>query len=521
MQGTAIAEGDEFLRKFLWLLPLSALSMTACGSGGVKSPFGQGEATEVPAGALKAAVKDEQSRRFYEANGWQAAWSKGLEKELAEAIRNAPRHALLQSMFLDGQVPSDPAQREARLTKAALSYASALAFGRVDPVKTAEVYTLPRPQGDLAAGLTKAIADKKLAPWLDSLAPQTDEYRALSAAFLHYAQLASSGGDQGVAEGKPIKPGERDPRVAQLVEALKTNGYLAADAQLPAGEQRYLPAVASAVKAMQADFGLKADGVLGPDTLAILNTGATERARQIAVNMERRRWLAREMPETRIDVNTAATVLEYWRDGKLRNRRNVVVGQPDWETPQLGSPMFQLVAHPTWTVPESIEQDELASKSPAYFASQNIVREGGKLVQQPGPKNALGAVKFDLKNDEAIYLHDTPAKALFTTNERHRSHGCVRVQDALGFARLIAGDDGVLDAFDKAFTSKPNDPSFVSLKKQIPVRLLYHTAFLDQSGQIAFRTDVYGWDHDVAVALGRPQATRYRLKRQTHGDVGP
>jgi murein L,D-transpeptidase YcbB/YkuD len=510
-----------FLRKFLWLLALAALPLTACGSGGVKSPFGQGEAAEVSASALKAAVKDEDVRRFYAASGWQAAWSKDLEKALTEAIHMAPKHALLQKMFLEGAVPTDPAQREAALTKAAMSYASALAFGRVDPARTAEVYTLPRPKVDLAAGLAKAVADKDLAAWLDSLAPQTDEYRALSAAFLHYAQLASTGDVEGVGQGKPIKPGQRDPRVTQLVEALKTNGYLAADAKLPAGEQRYLPAIALAVKTMQEDFGLKADGVVGPDTLEILNTGATERARQIAVNMERRRWLARTLPETRIDVNTAATFLEYWRDGKLRNRRNVVVGQPDWETPQLASPMFQLVAHPTWTVPDSIEQDELATKSAAYVASQNIVREGGKLVQQPGPKNALGAVKFDLKNDEAIYLHDTPAKALFGTNERHKSHGCVRVHDALGFARLIAGDDGVRDKFDKAFLSKPNDPSFVSLNKQIPVRLLYHTAFLDESGQIAFRTDVYGWDHDVAVALGRPQATRYKLKRQAHGDVGP
>lgn len=507
------------MRKPLYLLIFAALSTSGCGSG--EAPWTGDKAAQVSVSALQAAATDPDVRRFYAANNWQAVWSEGLAKQLTESIRLAPKHALLQDMFMPKALPQDGAGREVALTKVAMAYASALANGRVDPAKIAEVYTLPRPKADLAAGLRQAVTDENIGQWLDSLAPQTAEYQALSKAFLHYAQLASSGEDQSIGAGKPIKPGATDQRIVPLVQALKDNGYLPANAALSSGQPRYGPAIVQAVKAMQEDFGLKADGVVGPDTLQILNTGATERARQVAVNMERRRWLSRGLPATRIDVNTAATFLEYWRDGQLRNRRKVVVGQPDWETPQLGSPMFQLVAHPTWTVPDSIEKDELAGKSAAYFASQNIVRKNGKLVQMPGPKNALGAVKFDLKNDEAIYLHDTPAKALFAANERHRSHGCVRVEDALGFARMVARDDGILNQFDKAFHTKPDDPSFVPLKREIPVRLMYHTAFLDDGGQIAFRTDVYGWDHDVAVALGRPQAARHRLKRQSHGDIGP
>lgn len=510
------------MRKSLSVLLFAAFSISACDSAGIQSPFEGGEAPAVAADALKAAASDPDVRRFYEATGWRPVWSKALAKSLTEAIHVAPRHALLADMFMPKAIPSDPAGREAALTKAALSYASALSFGRADPAKTAEVYTLSRPKRDVAGALAEALAGKKpdLNAWFDSLAPQTDEYRKLSEAFLHYAQLASKAADKDIRAGKPIKPGASDARVGGLVEALNTNGYLPSNAALAPGEQRYLPAIVQAVRAMQEDFGLKADGVVGPDTLQILNTGATERARQIAANMERRRWLARDLPATRIDVNTAATFLEYWRDGALRDRRNVVVGQPDWETPQLESSMFQLVAHPTWTVPKSIEEEELADKGGGYFASQNIVRKNDRFVQMPGPKNALGAVKFDLKNDEAIYLHDTPAKPLFAANERHKSHGCVRVQDAVGFARLVARDDGVLDKFDQAFLEKPDDESFVSLKTQFPVRLLYHTVFLDPAGQLAFRTDVYGWDEDVAVALGQPQATRHKLRRKS-GDIGP
>jgi len=136
---------------------------------------------------------------------------------------------------------------------------------------------------------------------------------------------------------------------------------------------------------------------------------AGERARQIAVNLERLRWLDRDPPATRIDVNTAAAFLEYRRNGALRDRRNVVVGQPDWETPQLGSPIFQLVAHPIWRVPDSILEDELKEKSPAYLAEQGMEWRDDRLVQLPGPKNSLGQVKFDMRNDQAIYLHDTAA----------------------------------------------------------------------------------------------------------------
>jgi murein L,D-transpeptidase YcbB/YkuD len=512
----------SFLRQSTPVLIFATLSLAACGSGGVKTPFGGGDVADLSTDALRSAASDPNVRAFYAATNWQPVWSKSLAKQLTEAIQQAPKHALLPDMFLPKAIPQDPAQREIALTKAALSYASALAKGRVDPAKTAEVYTLPRPNTDVARGLAQTLGDgkAKLADWFDGLAPQTDEYRALSQAFLHYAQLASSQQDEDIGEGKPIKPGATDPRVTPLVEALKTNGYLPQNATLSSDHPRYAPAIVKAVQAMQTDFGLKSDGIVGPDTLQILNTGATERARQIAVNMERRRWLTRDLPPTRVDVNTAATFLEYWRDGKLKSRRNVVAGQPGKETPQLGSPMFRLVAHPTWTVPVSIAKEELAGKSAGYFASQNMVQKDGMYVQMPGPKNALGAVKFDLKNDQAIYLHDTPAKALFSANERHRSHGCVRVEDALGFARMIAQDDGILDEFDKAFREKPNQESFVTLNRQIPVRLMYHTVFLDRSGQLAFRTDAYGWDQDVAIALGRPQAVRHKLKAKS-GDIGP
>ena len=169
-------------------------------------------------------------------------------------------------------------------------------------------------------------------------------------------------------------------------------------------------------------------------------------------------------------------------------------------------------------MPKSIEEDELADKGAGYLRANNMVRKGGWIVQMPGPKNALGQVKLDMQNDESIYLHDTPAKALFAENERHRSHGCVRVANAVQFARMIAEHDGILPDFDKAMAT--GDETFISLSKQIPVRLLYHSAFFDGS-RVQFRTDAYGWDEDVAVALGHKSRGRRTIRQHERGDFGP
>ena len=477
----------------------------------------QTEPSTVSAEALRAAVKDADVRRFYEARNWAAAWDANRIAGLTAALAQAKRHALDHVPFLPASVPDDPAAREAALTKAALAYAKALAQGVIEPKRIWQIYTVPRPKAaDTAGGLNAALEQGKLGEWLDSLAPQDEEYRALSAAYLDQLERLAASPD--IEGGKLIKIGQSDPRIPALAQALEANGYLATQEDKQAAQaERYTREIAQGVARLQADYGIEADGVVGPETLEVLNTGPAERARQIAVNLERRRWLDRNPPATRIDVNTAGTFLDYWRGGSLRDRRRVVVGQPDWETPQLGSPIFQLVANPTWTVPESIEAEEIAPKGPGYLARNNMIRRNGRIVQLPGPENSLGQVKFDMKNDHAIYLHDTPAKPLFAENERHRSHGCIRVEDALGFAQMLAGDDGVLPAFQEAMLGREEE--FVEMKEEVPVRLLYHTVFLD-GGALHFRTDAYGWDEDLAAALSLKKRTRRPLKARG-GDIGP
>ncbi len=511
------------------LLALAGCDMGSGQSGGSSAP------PTIAAEELRSAVTDARARAFYEARNWQAAWGEAQAEALTAAIGEARRHGLDPRRYLRPvDAARSPAAREAALTGAALAYADALARGQADPKRLHEIYELPRPEVDVAAGLAAAVQAGNVPEWLAGLAPQDAEYRALSEAYMRYSREAAGQQAPALSGGDSIHVGDRDPRMPAIVASLRSHGYLpeTQPAQAGGGQQQgqadgqlYTQELAAAVRRVQQDYGLQPDGVIGGGTLDILNTTARDLARQLAVNLERRRWLTRNPTGTRIDVNTAAAFLEYWRDGRLADRRIVVVGQPGWETPPLASPIVRLVANPPWNVPESIEQDELLAKGPAYLAENNFSRNSsGRLVQAPGPRSALGLVKFDMQNRHAIYLHDTPSKQGFTRAERHMSHGCIRVHDAVGFATMLAEHDGKRAEFERALARRNDEgeprEGAIQLSNQIPVRLLYHTAFVDNGGQLRFRPDPYGWDERVAEALGLAPRQRPQLRR-IRGDVGP
>lgn len=493
-------------------LVVITLALAGCGSEGASA----GSPPPVAAEALREAAGGGAAGAFYEKNGWQAAWTPESADTLRDALASRSRHGLDRAPL--GVLPPEAAgaaERDAGLTKLALAYAGALATGAADPTKLYEVYTVARPKVDVAQGLQQALQQGKLKDWLDGLAPQDDRYKALSEAYLRFREEAGGDKQPDIAPvEKPIAMGESNPRVPQIVARLVESGYLAR----PVAGARYTPAIANGVKQLQADFGVNPDGLIGGDTLAVLNMSAADRARTVAVAMERQRWLARTPPATRIDVNLATATLQFYRDGALVDERKVVVGDPETETPQLQSPMFRLAANPTWTVPRSIQEKELAPKGDAYLSKNNMKWEDGWIVQQPGPENSLGLVKFDMQNEHAIYLHDTPAKTLFDKNQRQLSHGCVRVYDALGFATMLAEMEGVTAEWEQARAT--GEETFVKLPRQIPVRLLYDTAIVDANGAVVVRTDPYGWNDAVAQKIGFRAGTQARF-RSEGSDVGP
>ncbi|HWW59411.1 MAG TPA: L,D-transpeptidase family protein [Sphingopyxis sp.] len=443
-----------------------------------------------------------------------ARWSNATAKQLRKAIDRRAAHGLDRMRFA---VEGDPgsAEDQAALTRSALRYAAALARGASDPVKLNSIYTVPRPNPDLQRGLAEALAKGKIDDWLDGLAPQDDNYRALSKAYLALRKQGDAPAPVIPEAGKPLEPGATDPRMPAIANQLVASGYLD---RASAQDGRYGPAMVKAVQRMQADYGIKPDGVIGTDAIEILNLSDADRARAIAVAMERMRWLDRNPPETRIDVNLASARLAYWRGGKLADSRKVVVGEPGTETPQLGSPIYRLVANPTWTVPRSIQNKEIAGKGAGYLRRNNMAWKDGWIVQQPGPENSLGLVKFDMQNEHQIYLHDTPAKQLFGEVQRQRSHGCVRVEDALGFAAMLARDEGISGEWETARAT--GKESFVPLPRAIPVRLLYQTVLFDEAGEPVIRADPYGWNYRVSAALGFPASAGHRL-RPSGSDVGP
>lgn len=420
-------------------------------------------------------------------------WTPAELDTLRRAFDSADRHALNPVAFSAALERGADAR-----TAAAEAWARALALGLVNPASLHNIFTLERRQLDVVAGLRVARASGRLAEWLESLPPADAVYAALSQAYREEVQAPAAAPD--LPSGPLVRLGGVDTRVPEIARRLKSRGFLA-DGARTGDPTVYGPEMQGAVRAFQADEALAADGVVGPDTLEALNLGPRDRARQLAVNLERRRWLERQAPATRIDVNIAAAKLTYVRDGQVVLTRRVVVGAPGHETPLLEAAFNEVVVNPPWYVPASIARRELLPLGPAYLRERNMRVRNGRVIQAPGPDSALGLVKFDMRNPYAIYLHDTPAKDLFAAPDRWRSHGCIRVDGAVDFARRLAAERGQQAAFEAALSS--GETRAVDLGEEIPVRLLYLTAEPGDAG-IIYPRDAYGWDGRLAdrMALG-------------------
>ena len=185
---------------------------------------------------------------------------------------------------------------------------------------------------------TRRSEQGNLGNWLAELAPQDEEYRLLAAAYVEASRQSEADRRNPIADGATLRPGRADPRLPAIAAALRSGGYLPAPAEgqpAPAAG-RYGPDMVAAVRSLQEDYGLEPTGRIDAETVVALNQTAFDRVRTLAVNLERRRWLPRDAPPpTRIDVNTAAATLTYWRDGGIADQRRVVAGQPGNETPQL------------------------------------------------------------------------------------------------------------------------------------------------------------------------------------------
>lgn len=444
-------------------------------------------------------------RAFYELNGWRPVWTADRRRQLQAAAARAERHGLSQSDFFDfDALANDRDGGEMRTTAAALGYGRVLAEGRVRPETVEDLWEMQKNRVDLPTGLNDALAQSRLVDWFEGLAPTDIGYSNLSAGYVRYRRLIrDNGGWPAFRPGANIEPGGSDPRIPTLIRRLVAEGDLSASdgARLTAMGNVYGPELQAGVRSFQARHGLANDGRIGAGTQRSLSASAEDRARQIALNLERRRWLKRDLAPERIEVNTAAAIMVYWKDDRPVHSNRVVVGSPENQTPSLEKPFASVVANPPWYVPAGIARNEILPRGPAYLASQNMYISNGTVIQRAGPQAALGYVKFELRDSYAIFLHDTPSKSAFNLTMRQRSHGCVRVQNAIDFARLLLSPDpSLLGQFDTALDSR--NTRRIQTGREISVRLLYWTAFVDGQGRVAFREDVYRRDEKLAEALG-------------------
>ena len=321
-----------------------------------------------------------------------------------------------------------------------------------------------------------------------------------------------------VPEGPVLREGDEGEAVKAAVQRLREGGYLDKEFEGATYGER----VVEAVKAFQRDHGLMVDGLVGPSTRAAMNASPRDRVAELRSNLKRQRELAEKVEDEErfVLVNVPDARLLYFERGRPVLEMKVIVGQEGWNTPTMDETIERIVVNPDWDVPASIVAADIAPKvveDPGYLADNRMVILDGwdpdasrvdpssidwasvtessweyRLRQAPGPENPLGRVKISFPNDEDIYLHGTPAEELFEKDRRGLSHGCIRMEKPVEMAgRLLEvgtkewNEARLLQAIDSG------EQQFVDLETTIPVHVVYWTAFVDGSGELQLRPDLY------------------------------
>ncbi len=366
---------------------------------------------------------------------------------------------------------------------------------------------------DVAGPLREAVAADELSledaleGWASSLRPQHPGYRSLRAALSRELDL-----EDAPLLNQDLSPGDSSTDVTDARARLALEG----DLDATVASELYDQGLADAVQSFQARRGLATTRHLDPATREILNERRPELIPLLTLNLERWRWLPRDLGDLHVWVNVPRFELALrersgagWTEA-IRFR--AVVGASDWETPSFTDTLESVVFNPTWIVPASIQRE-----------SYGVVR--GRVVRPPGPGNAMGRVKFLFPNDHAVYVHDTPSKWSFGVDDRARSHGCVRAGDPEGLAReLLTRTNGwEAERVEAIFNGPWSRTEHVQVEGTVPVHLAYFTAEVDHDGRLLLFDDVYRRDARLAKALGLEiapitEATRASLIADRIGD---
>ena len=442
---------------------------------------------------------------------------------------------------------------DAALTRAMRRYLADLHGGRIDQMSTQAGQQLERDEGFDPAGLLReALAAGRLADAVHGAAPAQPDYPGLRRALGMYREIAEDPLRGGLwaaplppLPGRKLEPGQAWAGVGDLARRLVALGDLPATARLAS---RYEGEVVVAVRAFQARHGLAADGVIGRETLAQLEVSPARRVRQIVLGLERLRWTPRLRAPRSIVVNVPEFMLRaYAVDGytaTLALQMRVIVGKSlDTRTPLFAEDMRFIEFSPYWNVPPSIAQAELVPRlrrDPAHFTDQGfefvagdgrvlttlsdenleaVMRGQMRIRQRPGPKNALGDIKFVFPNNDNIYLHHTPSTQLFARARRDLSHGCIRVEAPVELAKFVLQDQPDWSETRIREAMERGKSATLRLKEPLPVVITYRTA-VAKGGKVYFFPDIHGHDAQLDEALRKVAGPLRPARRPAEGAAG-
>jgi murein L,D-transpeptidase YcbB/YkuD len=419
------------------------------------------------------------------------------------------------------------------LTEAMRRFLSDLHYGQVDPRSISENYTPSTSSFDPAVILETSVRQGRLREAVAEAAPPFPLYADLRAALAQYRRLARETdhsplwrSDLPPLPGKKLELGQSYAGLPMLIQRLEALGDMPADSMI---STHYTADVVKGVMAFQERHGLEPDGVIGRQTIAALDVSPAARVRQIQLTMERLRWTPIMQAPRTIVVNVPENYLEAYDLGdggiELKTRMRVITGNaPKNRTPIFDLNLRAIEFSPYWNVPYSIASKELVPelrKYPARFDKQGfefvsgnrvipefsfdaldaVVRGEMRIRQRPGPKNAMGLVKFIMPNRDNIYLHYTASPRLFERYRRDLSHGCVRVQKPVELAKFVLQNDPQWDEARITAAMEGGNSTILNLSDTVRVVIAYKTVRVRDDGQVLFFADVYGQDMLLERAL--------------------
>ena len=527
---------------------LFAAALFWCFGCGSNSP--QSQDVQLPIQSVVEAADSGHVQTFYSQRGFEPAFvstsqeTQGVENAIKLLCR-ADQQGLNPASYLTpglrqhvkrayaAEVESDSvrarrlAELDVALASTLMEYSSDVVSGRVNPKEFGSAWKTPVYDIDPARVLAEAVSSRSLQNIPQRVSGARQQYEQLVAALETYREIAARGGWTTVPGGEAITEGTTGSRVEAVIRRLAATADL--DSTMMADSTyEYTSSVSDAVSNFQERHGLAQDGIVGESVIQAMNVPATERVRQLELNLERWRWIPANLGGRYIYVNIPAFELHAFEGGSEQLSMRVVVGEEynDRATPVFSDTMEYVVFNPYWNIPQSIASEEIlpkARENPSYLAANNyeivtgwgegaevvsasaenmdLVESGSyRLRQEPGPENSLGQIKFMFPNQFDIYLHDTPAEHLFDRADRAFSHGCIRVERPADLGAFVfTGSDWTAQRIRDRIQSQ--ERSVENLESPVPVYILYWTAFVDSEGRVNFRNDLYGNDQELAAAL--------------------